>query len=255
MRDLDDRVVTLEREVRRLTSELGRYMARDSAVAPRLQQRIAKVTALPATGDKTFRVIFVETDGEVENGAASIDFIERQTVSETHVVGIYADELPDDDEHIPVFWHDDNWWTDYRKSSSLVLVTADADIEHAATGTCSVATVGDDTNFEVYNGRDKLWSGAEALIGWNKTKGRWQVVQAWSATRIRGTVQTSNITAGSTGTLGSLVPINGHFAPTTATVILPTQYRPANVGMKAWAELVWTGTESQWQIYNADCNG
>lgn len=254
MRDLDDRVVTLEREVRRLTSELGRYMARDSAVAPRLQQRIAKVTALPATGDNTFRVIFVETDGEVENGAASIDFIERQTVSETHVVGIYADELPDDDEHIPVFWHDDNWWTDYRKSSSLVLVTADADIEHAATGTCSVATVGDDTNYEVYNGRDKLWSGAEALIGWNKTKGRWQVVQAWSATRIRGTVQ-AQINPGLTGTLTSVTALNGHFSPTTATVLMPTNHVQAKINMKAWAEIVWTGTESQWQIYAVDCNG
>lgn len=253
MMGLDDRVVTLEREVRRLTSELGRYMARDASVAPRVQQRIAKITALPVTGDKTFRVIFVETDGEVENGAASIDFIERQTVSETHVVGIYSDELPDDDEYIPVFWHDDNWWTPYRKSSSLVLVTADADIEHAATGTCSV--VGDTIDYQVYNGRDKLWQGAEALIGWNKTSGRWQVVQAWSATRIRGTVQ-AQINPGLTGTLTSVLALNGHYPLTTATnVLMPTGFVQAKINMKAWAELVWTGAASQWQIYAVDCNG
>lgn len=252
MSNLDDRIVSLEREVRRLSIEVGKYQARDAQTAPKLQTRLAKVTSQPSAGDTTFPVIFVETEDEVADGG-SPTWTDRQTTSEAYVVGIFGDELPDDDEVIPVFWHDENWWTAYRKSSSLILVTADADIEHNATGTCSV--VGDTTDYQVFNGREKLWQGAEALIGWNKTSARWQVVQAFSATRIRGTVQTSNITPGNTGTLGSLVPINGHFAPTTLSALLPTQHRPANVGMRAWAELVWTGTVSQWQIYNADCNG
>lgn len=254
--NIDDRVVQLERELRRISLEVGKYLARGTVTMQRTQPKIARISAAPGPDERSFPIIFQETEEPVDGGhTGDIDFVDRQEVSDAYACNLNADQ-PDHNERVAVWWYGENWWMDYRKSQNMLLVTADADIEHAATGTCSIAIVDDETDYEVYNPRDKIWTGAECAIIWNTTKSRWQVVQAWSATRIRGTVSGSTITAGGTGTLASVVPLNGHFTPTTvSSVRMPTTNQTAATGLKAWAELVWTGSASEWQIYQVDCPG
>ncbi len=250
-----ERIARLEAEIRRLALDVGKYQAREAVASGRVMTRLAKVSNTPSAGDSVFEIIFRDGEFTETAGDQTVDWTDRQETSEAVCAGIFDDELPDHNEMISVFRWSNRWWTAYRKSSSLILVTADADIEHNATGTCSV--VGDTTDYQVFNGRDKLWQGAETLIGWNKTSARWQVVQAWSATFIRGTVTGSTIAAGATGSLGSVVAENGHFAPTTVSNVLNPNASGstlvATVGKRAWAKLVWTGTASQWQIYGVDC--
>ena len=162
-----------------------------------------------------------------------------------------------------------------RRGSPAVfdqLVRLQADIEHGKIGDAkrlggpaieqSLSVLSTEPSFKVYNPGAKVWSGADCLIApfglpdadiTNQTT--WYIVQAWSATRIRGVVQTSTISPGQTGTIGTITTIDGTYSPTTASVFLPTAFVAAGAGKVAWAELVFrasTGT-SRWEIYSVDC--
>lgn len=152
------------------------------------------------------------------------------------------------------------------------LVRLQADIEHGKVGDVkhlsgtafgqSVDVLSNDVAFKVYNPGPKVWSGADCIVaplglpGQDQTNtAGWYIVQAWSATRIRGVVQTSTISPGQTGTIGTITTIDGTYSPTTASVFLPTAFVAAGAGKVAWAELVFrasTGT-SRWEIYSVDC--
>lgn len=150
---------------------------------------------------------------------------------------------------------------------------ANADIEHNAKGTAKLATVNmqpsapaftaGTTDVLVVNPIQKVWNGALLMLGWmsfeaansSEDNDRWVIMQAWSATRIRGITQGPDIAPGGTGTLGTITAINGTFNDPTASVFLPTAHVTVKTGNVAWAELRWNATTntSRWEIYSADC--
>lgn len=148
------------------------------------------------------------------------------------------------------------------------LFVASADIEHGATGegkplkgasVLSPAT-GDDV-IKLLNLGPKVFSGAVVLAVWASWElpgdvepESWQIVQAWSCTRIRGETVDA-IEAGSSGSVNVTRKIDGHLTASTVTVHLPTEFVAVAASRVIWAELVWTGTESRWEAYSADCDG
>lgn len=146
------------------------------------------------------------------------------------------------------------------------LCLASEDIEHNTIGTVARATgtdfdsnlVATDEEIEVYNAGDKVWNGARVTIEpWTlqgAESSRFVIRHAWSATRIRGTTA-ATIAAGLSGTINSVVPLNGHFSPTTATVYLPTVNHAIGNNLMVWAEIVYRDADatSRWEIYQADC--
>jgi hypothetical protein len=154
-----------------------------------------------------------------------------------------------------------------------LLLVASADIEHDAIGNCKLAqgtfspaslTASAETydTVQVFNGRQKIWSGSRVLAVWPSFRWTastpvnevWYAQTAWSATRIRG-VASSAIAAGATGTIGSVKPLDGHFASGNASVFLPTTYVSIEAGITVWAELVYdaVGGTSRWEAYSSDC--
>lgn len=146
------------------------------------------------------------------------------------------------------------------------LAIASEDIEHGdfgnarfGTGTAfdsNIAPIGDEIS--VFNPGMKVWSGSQiAIEHWalNGADGpAWVIRHAFSATRIRGR-STSDIEPGESGTLDNIDPIDGHFAPDTASVYLPTELIAVQNARVVWAELSYresTGT-SRWEVYSADC--
>jgi hypothetical protein len=154
------------------------------------------------------------------------------------------------------------------------LVIASADIEHDQVGACRIAkgewdpalfVAGDAVDeLQVFNGREKIWSGSRVLAVWPSFRwlspadepitGIWMAQTAWSATRIRG-VASAAIAAGATGTIGSVQPINGHYASSNATVFMPTAFVSVESDVVVWAELAWDAVTklSRWEVYSADC--
>lgn len=143
---------------------------------------------------------------------------------------------------------------------------AQADIEHNTIGNCKAAEGTDyDSNvsaygdtLQVYNPGPKVWNGSRiaiehwALAGAIET--RYVIRHAWSATRIRGQAA-ATINPGLTGSINTVIPLNGYFNTATATVYLPTENVVITSGVPVWAELVFqtvTGT-SRWEVYSADC--
>lgn len=151
-----------------------------------------------------------------------------------------------------------------------VLLVAEEDIEHGEIGDAKLAQ-GSGGTFSVYsasevyrvvNLRQKIWSGSLLVAQWASwrttaanVESLWLCNHAWSATRIRGTAQTQ-IAPGETKTLTSLVPMDGHHAPVSAQVYLPTAHVTVKLGKVVWAELVYRATGgSRWEVYSADCDG
>lgn len=145
------------------------------------------------------------------------------------------------------------------------LLFASEDIEHGQQGTCTIATgpmaslSAGTEEVEVWNMRQKIWSGALLMASWPTWDGEdetgtemWTCFHAWSATRIRGQA-TADIQPGATGTLNTLVPMDGTYGPATASVFLPTEHVVVKSGLPVWAELVFSGTTSRWEVYSADC--
>lgn len=146
-----------------------------------------------------------------------------------------------------------------------------ADIEHGESGPARfaegdfdgfAASTDSDDDVTIYNARDKLWNGAQVLAVWpsfrlasgSTNDGTWLVMQAWSATRVRGVSQAA-IAPGTTGTLGTLKPLNGIFQPLTLSAFLPTAHVSIESGLAVWVELVFNATTgiSRWEVYSADC--
>ena len=160
------------------------------------------------------------------------------------------------------------------RAQQMTFAVAQEDIEHQSFGDVRLAsavtmdspkgTTGDDIS--IFNPGSMIWEGSELLLVRATLAGvtdqadgiRWAVVQAWSATRIRGTA-TAAIAAGATGTINNIETINGHYAPVggTATVYLPTAFVDVENGVVVWAELAWRDTllASRWEAYSADCTG
>ena len=147
----------------------------------------------------------------------------------------------------------------------MVAIAAE-DIEHDSLGDCYRATgsgfdqtLTEDTGttFEVYNPGLMVWDGARVLIQHCRLpegERKWNIVHAWSATRIRCTAPSSGgISAGGSGTCTSVTTLNGHYSPTTATVFSWTDDIAIQASKKLLAGLVWTGTVSRWEVYSADC--
>lgn len=146
------------------------------------------------------------------------------------------------------------------------VVIATEDIEHNATGKAKIAegtqwtgyltATGDE--IDVYNPGPKVWNGSRLLIDHGALRdsgeSKWNIRQAWSATRIRG-IATAQISPESTETINSITPLDGHYSPATASVYLPTKHITVQSQMVVWAELVYrTATSSsRWEVYSADC--
>jgi hypothetical protein len=140
------------------------------------------------------------------------------------------------------------------------LLIAAEDIEHGAQGTAVIAT-GDVGNLsastvavEVLNLRDKVWAGSLLMASWPMFDGDgsssdmlWHVEQAWSATLIRGTAPSGGILAGNTGTVSSVVPLNGHYGLTTASVTVPSNFPNVAANARIMAALAYDITGSRWE--------
>lgn len=161
-----------------------------------------------------------------------------------------------------------------------LLCSVSEDIEHNKAGKVHFLTgtswfqMDDDTDrdeLDVVNLLfPKLWKGSRVVIEpiyVHAVEDRQLVItQAYSATRIRGTAPTSGIATGATGTITSVIAIDGHFEPETAAVYLPTSNVAIGASLVTWAELVvkaekdtfgdLTGNyESEWHAYASDCSG
>lgn len=153
------------------------------------------------------------------------------------------------------------------------LVQAYEDIEHGQIGDVnhlegpafggSISLVSGDTAFPVYNPGPKIWSGSELIIsqialpGEDETnEARWYVSRAWSATRIRGKT-TTTMAPGSTTNCTVVQRIDGHFAPSSASVYMPTQFVSIEADRVVWYELAYVtaSSSSRWEVYSADCDG
>lgn len=153
---------------------------------------------------------------------------------------------------------------------TIVWAIADEDIEHNSFGTVKRAKgsgfdatsidPGDD-EFEAYNPGAKIWDGTRVFLQFgslaenSSTDSKYMIMKAWSATRIRGKSDGA-ISPGSTGSLDSVVGIDGEFPPSTVSgVYLPTDHVTVTDNMSTWAEIRYqaSGT-SRWEIYSADCD-
>lgn len=167
----------------------------------------------------------------------------------------------------------DTTYSPPARSIKHKLVRAQADIEHGKVGQVkhlsgvafgqSVSLLSDDVAFNVYNPGPKLWSGSDCIVapiglpGQDQTNtAGWYVVQAWSATRIRGKT-TAIINPGQTGTINTITPIDGTVSFTSTSVYLPTEIKAVTANLLVWAELVYRpiSSTSRWEIYNGDCPG
>lgn len=153
--------------------------------------------------------------------------------------------------------------------SPFKILYASTDCEHSASATFALAegpniqgvfTASSDT-VQVHNAIQRIWQGSICLAcsadfrtASTAPQDRLVIVQAWSATRIRGK-STGAISPGSFGTLDTLVPEDGHFSPPTLTGYLETE----NIGIAAnvvcWAHLRWNSSTntSRWELYSSDC--
>lgn len=100
----------------------------------------------------------------------------------------------------------------------------------------------------------KLWSGAYCLVQWSiveESNGAWRITWSDSAARVRG-VATSAISANSSGTVSTIVPIDGRSAPAAPITVhsVLTNYAIVS-GVQVWAE--WNQTQNRWEAYAADC--
>lgn len=108
----------------------------------------------------------------------------------------------------------------------------------------------------------KIWEGASLLLTRACLAGTapdvdasaWVIVQAWSATRIRGKTQ-SGIAAGGTGVINVTQHIDGYYGLDIATVLLPTEFVSLEANRVVWAELTYGLGISEWVVYSADCDG
>ncbi len=148
---------------------------------------------------------------------------------------------------------------------------ARADIEHDDFGTVAFgtgsdfdATVTEDATREVqaYNPRLKVWDGARLLIFHcalpSGDGNKYNIFDAFSATKIRATAPAGGIAAGASATVNktSVVALDGTYAPATdPTVYLNTSNVAVGGSETIWCLLTWhvgSGT-SRWEVFASDC--
>lgn len=169
------------------------------------------------------------------------------------------------------FDHDDDpreLWAikdDPRPAHIPFIAFAVNDVEHNTVGTFKIATgasfataVAGTNTVSAHNPLAKIWKNSKVIIDRVELQEddvqELAVMQAFSATRIRGTAYTS-ISPGTTGTIDAVVEVDGHFDAATATVKLPTVEVAVVEDAVVWAELRYDTTShlSAWEIYSADC--
>ena len=160
-----------------------------------------------------------------------------------------------------------------RTRSPLVplVAFADEDIEHDSFGTIQLGTGDDfdqtvtadsDKQYEAYNPGLMVWNGARLLVlpaGLSNGAGqKWQILHAFSATRIRATAPAGGITAGTDVSIDrtTITALNGEYSPTSdPDAFLETIDLDVQGSATIWCELTWveTASESRWEVTSADC--
>lgn len=171
-------------------------------------------------------------------------------------------------------------WVDGNQTVFMQVVSGD--IEHGRFGKARIAIadngLGYDMDFltwavnppgsypsgvlyDLYNFDQKIWDGSLVLakmvyLAGSETKSqspRMCTEKVWSATRIKGTA-TSDISAGGSGVITSIDPIDGAYPYSSGIVYLTTSSVSITSGKKVWAELVFnTVNGSRFEVYSADC--
>lgn len=96
-----------------------------------------------------------------------------------------------------------------------------------------------------------IWTGARCVLAWcvlphgSLPKSGWVVVESNSATRIRATTPGGGVTAGNSGTFTGVVPLDGVYDPTTASIYLPTGATALDAGDRVCAD--WNYLTGRWE--------
>jgi len=101
-----------------------------------------------------------------------------------------------------------------------------------------------------------LWEDSFVLMQWVRVPdsggSMYRIIWSDSASRVRGTSPAGGISAGSSGSVGTLVEIDGKISDTSITAynVLSNFDVPASVA--TWCE--WNQDNARWEIYAADCS-
>ncbi len=117
------------------------------------------------------------------------------------------------------------------------------------------------TLYDLYNFDQKIWDGSLVLakmvyLAGSESKAECPKMcteKVWSATRIKGVAATS-ISAGGSGLITSVDPIDGEYPYGSGVVHLTTSSVSISSGKMVWAELVFSKINgSRFEVYSADC--
>ena len=123
-------------------------------------------------------------------------------------------------------------------------------LEHADTRPINME--GTTFSIDVYNPGEFIHAGAEANVMWSYSNKRFEVIQAFSATKIRATINATS--PGSSRPYSELVSpfgLDGHLSSSTLRVHVPSDYHDVvtrSTGNKIICDLEWTGTETRWVV-------
>lgn len=118
MKDLlAERVLTLERRLSGLQSEVDAANARTAMTAGAYQMRIGRITGEPEDSDNTFDVIFEDGTFTEAAGQQSPDYIGRQLAARAVVHNLAAVKIPKD-TRLPCWYWSDRWWTWWKESTT-----------------------------------------------------------------------------------------------------------------------------------------
>lgn len=144
-----ERLVALEREVRRLSVEAARGPAREAMLSGKLQLRPARVTNTPTAGDNVFSIIFLDGTYTETAGTRTLTWTDRQTASAAVCANVRSGQTPASGTKLMVWRWSGRWWTDWAEGSETetALVRVDAS---GGVGDCELT--GPDSN-GVYAGK------------------------------------------------------------------------------------------------------
>lgn len=268
---LAERVLTLERQLAGMQAELLTSSARVAEPGNTHQLRIARISGDVSSTDNVFPIIFLDGTFTETAGTQSATWEDRQTEARSVARTIDGENIEAGTKVVVMAWND-RWWIVSSVATvggnDIIVCKASEDIEHNAYGTVQLQeTISDNfyddslddagTSVEVYNPLAKVWNNSRMLVSKATLEGTddaYNIVQAWSATRIRG-VAVGDIDAGSFGTVNDLKTIDGHYSASTLTAYLHTVSVNVAAGAVVWCELRWNDSTSQsvWEIYSADC--
>ena len=144
-----ERLVAIEREVRRLSVEAARGPAREAMLTGKLQLRPARVTNSPTAGDNVFSIIFLDGTYTETAGTRTLTWTDRQTASAAVCANVRSGQTPASGTKLMVWRWSGRWWTDWAEGSETetALVRVDAS---GGVGDCELT--GPDSN-GVYAGK------------------------------------------------------------------------------------------------------